>query len=352
MAVAVEDEVRPVLGDRLRSGGRCRVTSTSSRARPRSSPSSARSGGGRCGPEQSQTLAQAAVESGNLSARLGVDAAEERFPRVGQQRARGEAADEALRPDDPHVDAAHRDDPHACSRTWMPPPRSADTSLLGAGPRANRGFPAPRRPGRRSRARRGRARQPPGLAVGRQVACEQDQVAPALGVHESRSRAAPAPPRSKWDVAARCSLLLVMLPPPPLTPLDELVNRAGRTTLRRHQGERRSASREHSARPSAVPARRRALQRGPTEGREPPTSPPMARPAHAERALQVLADLGMRSEKPPEGGLTGVGRRSARGHHLPCRRPRRRRRAFRARGKTLEVNAVPMKVMSLEDTPC
>lgn len=75
----------------------------------------------------------------------------------------------------------------------------------------------------------------------------------------------------------------------------------------------------------------------------------MVRADDAERALQALADAGMRTEKPPEGWLykawdgdvlvdvifRAVGDDVDEGMF--------------ARAEQLEVNAVPMKVMSLED---
>jgi predicted nucleotidyltransferase len=75
----------------------------------------------------------------------------------------------------------------------------------------------------------------------------------------------------------------------------------------------------------------------------------MVRPAHAERALQALADAGMRTEKPPEGWLykawdgevlVDVIFRAV-GHDVDD--------GLFERAEDLEVNAVPMKVMSLED---
>jgi len=75
----------------------------------------------------------------------------------------------------------------------------------------------------------------------------------------------------------------------------------------------------------------------------------MVRPEDAERALQALADAGMRTEKPPEGWLykawdgdvlVDVIFRPV-GHDVDDE--------FFERAEHLEVNAVPMQVMSLED---
>ena len=131
--------------------------------------------------EQSQTRRRPAVkrEPRRLSR---VDAAEERLPEVGQQRA-GEAADEPFVPTTP-VDAAHGD--HL---------RRALEDMDAATAQRRHELLMPVRvpvvvPQRRVDRDADHARHVRehsglfGLAVGRQVAGEQDQVALALGVHE------------------------------------------------------------------------------------------------------------------------------------------------------------------------
>ena len=84
---------------------------------------------------------------------LGVDRAQQRLAEVRQVRA-GEAADEALEPDDPDLDAVDADR-HALAFEHGDPRVLEDRrDLADAGRSASRGCPARRRSGRRGRGRR------------------------------------------------------------------------------------------------------------------------------------------------------------------------------------------------------
>src|SRR5918999_6090473 len=101
MAVAVQDEVRSLIRDRLlkaftaeEDADRLRLAfdrGQSRRVVEEDDPDVA-----------AGDLAQPAVDGGHLGARLGVDTAEQRLAEVGEQRP-SEAADEPLRPDDPDL---------------------------------------------------------------------------------------------------------------------------------------------------------------------------------------------------------------------------------------------------------
>jgi len=75
----------------------------------------------------------------------------------------------------------------------------------------------------------------------------------------------------------------------------------------------------------------------------------MVRAEDAERALQALADAGMRTEKPPEGWLYKAWDGDVLVDVIFRPVGREVDDEFFERSERLEVNAVPMDVMSLED---
>lgn len=75
----------------------------------------------------------------------------------------------------------------------------------------------------------------------------------------------------------------------------------------------------------------------------------MVRPAHADRALQALADAGMRTERPPEGWLYKAWDDDVMVDLIFEPTGTQVDEELFARATELEVNAVSMLVMSLED---
>ena len=86
----------------------------------------------------------------HVSRRLAVDLAQERLAEVGQLGA-GEAADEALHTDDPHVGAVHVQDRRSRGRGARSPRRAGRRRPRRSGSRGSRGCRARRRPAARGR---------------------------------------------------------------------------------------------------------------------------------------------------------------------------------------------------------
>ena len=244
----------------------------------------------------------------HLGGRLGVDLAQQRLAEVGQRRV-GEAADEALRADDRR--AARRRAPgsrgrgRACAR---PRPRAARRQLgrLVAVPVVVAEHGVDRRLERR--AELGEQLGLLELAVGRQVAGEQDASTSPVDAGEGALRSrrgwprrrARRPPRRR-ESAWACGRI---------QPIGVAACRV-RLHHGRHGDRVRAAARHAEAgrrrparRGDPVRAGRRRRRLGATAARRPSTtSTSSSSPRTPSARSQALAESGFRPEKPPESWL-------------------------------------------------
>ena len=294
-------------------------------------------------------------------ARLGVDLAQERLAEVGQLGAR-EAADEALRADDPELELAdlvHRDvalehDHTGVARALattssqrfgvvvVVAEHGDDRDSSGRGTRRRGRRPAPARRASSGRRRGGRGRPAPSSARER---VRHAARAAARGSGRRRRR--------------RCGSAVLMLPVLPrrprftkrrrgYTPQPMCVHAAGELPRADRDDEARAAALRDAEVPHLLGGGLAAWARG-----GPPTEHDVdffVRAEDAERALEALVEAG-HAAGAAAGGLAaeGLGRRDADRPHLPPERRARSATSTSSAPTSIEVMAQPMPVASLDD---
>jgi hypothetical protein len=347
VGVAVEDDVRPVLRDRRREAVAAEV-------RPDPLGLAEQRVGGRGVVEEDDAdgavryLLQAVVDRVDLRGRLGVAPPQQRLPEVGQGRA-GEPPDEALCPDDPDLAVGELADGRRAVE-HVDPGFRADRRDLVAMAGVEVVVAQNRADGdRQIAARPGDDDSLLGLAMGRQVAGEEDQVGVAL---DARERLLDAGARRLGRVDVSCSRDPDHASHVPRAPT--MGNRAAMPGELDEEFRQLLETMKKAGRvlrdvgiPHALGGGLACWARGGPESEHDVDF--LVRPEDADRALEALGEAGFRTERPPEGWLLKAHDGEILVDLIFDPQGGRVDDAMLERSEELEVLAMRLPVASLED---